>query len=351
LTSRPGALGISIPNPSDQGAVPAQEQLDCIQVLRAVAALAVVATHASAFRESAWGVDLFFVISGFIMCFTTERSGRNFLAKRVVRIVPLYWAGTLAIFCVALAAPHLLRSTHADIAELLKSLAFVPYRKGSVIQPLLYVGWTINLEIFFYLLFAAAMAITHRHRALLCSLIMAALVVAGATLHYESVAFEFFSDPIMLEFSFGMFCHSLYRWTGDIRSRPRPVVSRAAWALLGTLLIACLPLTGVFDPGLPRVLKWGLIAALAFFCVVHGLSGMKLPALPVAVGDASYSLYLFHLFPILLFSRVFGSSELVGPLAILAQVAAIALCCWLAVLCYRYVEKPLTGFLRRCAGI
>lgn len=81
------------------------DKLDSIQLLRAIAATAVVVYHIPLFREGAWGVDIFFVISGFIMALVTERSTRHFFAKRVIRVVPLYWLGTFGVFGVACCCP------------------------------------------------------------------------------------------------------------------------------------------------------------------------------------------------------------------------------------------------------
>ena len=143
-----------------------------IQALRAVAALLVVFVHIDRLAELAGfrsgttafgntGVDLFFVISGFIMVVTvTERpqSPSQFFRHRVARIVPLYWLVTLAVFTLALVAPVLLQSTKANPAELLKSLAFIPYpRSDGQMHPLVFVGWTLNYEMMFYALFAVGM--------------------------------------------------------------------------------------------------------------------------------------------------------------------------------------------------
>ena len=148
-----------------------------IQALRAVAAFLVVFVHIDRLAELAGfragttvfgntGVDLFFVISGFIMVVTvTERpqSPAQFFRHRVARIVPLYWLVTLAVFTLALVAPVLLQSTRANPAELLKSLAFIPYRRfDGQMHPLVFVGWTLNYEMMFYALFAVGMLFSRK---------------------------------------------------------------------------------------------------------------------------------------------------------------------------------------------
>ncbi len=111
-----------------------------LQVLRGLAALLVVFVHLSEYllphigvpSFGGAGVDIFFVISGFIMIVTTadrDVTPVTFMADRVARIVPTYWVTTLAVFGLALALPSLLEFTRADWTELLKSLAFIPFMK------------------------------------------------------------------------------------------------------------------------------------------------------------------------------------------------------------------------------
>src|SRR6185437_14170487 len=144
----------------DERRIFASKGLDNIQALRAIAALLVVFVHLAVPVAAlgvapfgAGGVDLFFVISGFIMVYTTVGrpiSGAEFLGRRIVRIVPLYWLLTLAVFGIALIAPTLLQFTTASWGQLLKSLFFIPFAKANGdVQPVLFLGWTLNYEMFF----------------------------------------------------------------------------------------------------------------------------------------------------------------------------------------------------------
>jgi exopolysaccharide production protein ExoZ len=96
-----------------------------------------------------WGVDLFFIISGFLMCYGTEGSGAQFLTKRLIRIVPLDWTGTRGVFSLALLAPHVLNTPTTRVVALLQSLACIPFHKGTQLQPALFLGWPLNYEMFF----------------------------------------------------------------------------------------------------------------------------------------------------------------------------------------------------------
>ena len=325
----------------------AADKLDSVQVLRALAAVAVVTHHIRLFGNGAWGVDLFFVISGFIMCFVTEHSGAHFFTKRVIRVVPLYWAGTLGIFCLALLVPGFLRETQPDLVQLLKSLFFIPYSNGENVFPIMFLGWTLNYEMFFYLLFAASMAISHAYRAVICSAVLGALAIAGSLVEFESVVLEFFTESIILEFAFGMFAYSVYARTARWRAGAGGGV-RTLMVLAGLALIGCMPLMSAQSDAIGRPLAWGLLALGAFLLVVHGLANRRLPRLAVLIGDASYSLYLFHPYVLNVFNRVLRPTyDAASPRSYAIALLAVALCCAVAVILYRLLELPLTTWLRR----
>ena len=129
-------------------------KLNNIQVLRAFAAGVVVLFHtgfAFPFMRpfGSFGVDVFFVISGYIMARILDPRGGTssdfFFRRRLLRILPPYWFFTLLLYMVALRVPQLMGSTRTGVVELLKSLFFIPFEKYSgVIQPVLFIGWSLN---------------------------------------------------------------------------------------------------------------------------------------------------------------------------------------------------------------
>jgi exopolysaccharide production protein ExoZ len=329
--------------------VRSKARLDSVQLLRAVAATTVVAFHTEAYKGiGSWGVTLFFVISGFIMCYVTEASGAQFLEKRIVRIVPLYWAGTIAVFGVALFAPSLVQNTTTDVGSLFKSLAFIPFYKGSVMEPVLFLGWTLNLEMMFYVLFAVSLAVSHRHRAAIASAVLILFAGWGQLVHFPSDILTFLSQPIILDFIFGMAAYSILRRLGEWTAGTAGV--RWAWLVVGVAVLATMPFVAHVPvdvlPATPGGIVLGLIAAAAFCCIVHGLTGVRLPLFAVLVGDASYSLYLFHPYVIQAFAKVFKAFDNPGIVGYLFAALAVALCCVLAVALYRFVEAPVTRYLR-----
>ena len=134
---------------------------DSIQALRGLAALFVVFQHIRFLNFGAFGVDIFFCISGFMIMFTTEKSTKYFFRKRLIRILPLYYLMTLVTYLSLLLFPSMFQQTRHNLSHLVKSLLFVPFDiGGGIIQPLVRIGWTINCEMLFYLLFFIAFHIS-----------------------------------------------------------------------------------------------------------------------------------------------------------------------------------------------
>lgn len=332
-----------------------------IQALRAVAALMVVLFHVSGLLEptgfnSDWvnfgqrGVDLFFVISGYVMVYTTSRkpvSGGAFFLNRVFRIVPLYWSLTLPLGIAAIVAPSMFKSFEATPQSLIKSLAFIPFLDSTgKFVPVLFVGWTLNYEMFFYALFAIALTFARRSASwtAIATLTMLSLIAGFGIVGGQSQAWEvFYTNSIILEFGFGMLLALLI---GRAFILPRLVCS--VLVVSGFILLI---LFGVICPQLPRVIGGGLPAA----AIVSGAVGLELDGQAArnrqvqTLGASSYALYLIH--PIITSSLHRVSMVFASPVAAVG-VAIIALAASLigAVLLHIFLERPLGRFLRRFVG-
>ena len=332
-----------------------------VQMLRAIAAFLVVFVHLARLAELAGlpadstyfgnsGVDLFFVISGMIMVMTTaggRQTPLGFLRNRVTRIVPLYWAITLAVFAVALVAPALMQSTTADPIQLLKSLAFIPFpRANGMMHPTVFVGWSLNYEMMFYVLFAIGMALPRRWLgiAVTCALLGLA-VVAGLVLRPGDAALRFYFQPVILEFGAGMVLGGLV---------PR-FPSAAAWrwpaVILGVAAFAVMLSGPLLLPGADRAVMFGVPAVVIVACAVTaeraGLAARQ--AWVQLLGAASYAVYLTHFFCTQAVVKAAERLAGFGPLVMLALVpVAFLLVALVGVLAHRRLELPLTELARRC---
>lgn len=332
--------------------------LPTVQVLRAIAALMVLLYHVEsgitawfapsgplpAFGIGASGVDLFFLISGFIMVLTSRRlSARAFMARRLIRIVPLYWLSTLVFLAAALVLPQREGQDHS-LGALLTSLLFIPHaRPDGTVQPLNPVGWTLNYEMLFYVVFALALHVARERLASAVALVLGAAVFLGAAFRPEATVLRFWSDPIILEFLAGMALGRLY--LSGLRLRALPAGALALAGIAAYLLAARMPEPQEWS----RVALWGGPALLLLAAAALG-PAPKVPPLVLLLGDASYSLYLLHLPVLLVFKQVGGRLPLPWQMPATPWLAAglvVAVSVAVAVLCYVAFEHPLTRRLRR----
>jgi exopolysaccharide production protein ExoZ len=305
-----------------------------IQVLRAIAALSVVAFHLSTagFTVGAAGVDIFFVISGFIMGSIDRReSPGGFLVKRAIRIVPLYWLVTLAM-CGGALIPGLFQNFRFDAADLARSLVFIPYVDPTGhVWPLLVSGWTLNDEMLFYVIFAAGLLAGRAVLVSAASLLV--LVVVGQILRPHDAVLAIWTTPLLLEFVAGL---ALSR-AGAVRGF-WPGLALLAAGITGFIVFGVLmPMQN------PRLLVWGLPAFAMVAGAVAIERGGRWPALPWAerIGDASYSLYLLHGIVIDVVHKALGKHPVIAGVVIVMASMAAALVSWAG------FERPVGRWLGR----
>ncbi len=328
------------------------QRFHSIQALRGIAALFVVLEHVRFLSCGAFGVDIFFCISGFMIMFSTHESAQGFLRRRLIRILPLYYLMTLGTFLLLLLFPEMFQQTKADPVFLVKSLLFIPFDIGQgAIQPLLRIGWTVNCEIFFYVLFFIAMKISHKYRGLLCGALLLLLTGIARLCPDSWIPLRFYGDPVMLEFFFGILIYyaaaRLYR-RFHAPEPPRPFLYLSFLCLvlcfIGLMAVRC----SMDVLGLRRPLLWGVPAALIVLLTFFiGLYKIKIPSPLVQLGNASFSLYLMHYYPVMLLDRALFDFSAVSAKALLGVAVAIALSVLLALLSRELLEKRLSGFLLR----
>jgi exopolysaccharide production protein ExoZ len=321
-----------------------------IQYLRALAAMMVVWVHSvfiipgAAERLGApyfggSGVDLFFVISGFIMVVTTSRTEftpQKFFLLRIIRVVPLYWLATLAWIAYK-AFQHSFRGlTPAAIAQ---SLLFIPYISPEFppgVWPILANGWTLNYEMFFYALFALSLAAPTRIRLPALCVTLVSLVVIGRVFGPFALALASnYSSPYLLEFVAGIILAQSW-----LRGPPRDSLPQSLFLIVFGFY--CLGSLGSQLPVLGGA-----------FLIVAGCLHPKICAIQnrplLELGNASYSIYLTHQFVL---EALAWSWMRVFPLitwtsSVFFTALALILCALAGWLCYRFIERPLTSHLRK----
>lgn len=320
-------------------------QIQSVQYLRAAAALMVVIYHAT--RWTPWrldvgaaGVDVFFIISGFILwTVAAERpvTVDTFLARRWVRVAPLYWLLTLLVAAMAALWPSLIWDAKPTLSHVLLSLAFVQHlNPDSEPFPIITAGWSLNYEAIFYVIFAAGLLAPERRR--LAAISIGLLAVPAFGIFIFPPAYYLGANMMFLQFIAGV-------WLAHWRLK-RSIAGRGeGWLMVvaGVLTFAALQLSGFYD-NLWRPILWGVPAFLlvAGLVTVEARGGLPTLGWLKLIGNASYSIYLIHFVAMQLLTHVLDSGRFwpFVPVAIAVSVAV-------GVLCYRLIECPLIALFRR----
>jgi peptidoglycan/LPS O-acetylase OafA/YrhL len=322
-----------------------------VQGLRAYGALAVAFYHTGFSLNiglgrpiGSFGVSIFFLISGFIMAMICDLNPEHFLLRRIARIVPLYWLLTLALFAAGSLNPTLMGKTTLDGISLLKSLFFIPYITHGSYFPILFLGWSLNYEMYFYLLLAGALLIYQRGAALLASGVMVAVLLV-LRLVQASGAVLFYAHPIILEFVLGVLCYYGFRAMPNERILAHRGLLRTAMLLAAGVMIV----TAIYTIGSLNAVIVGITATILVFCAVLldkvGMS-LRRPSL-IALGDASYVIYLVHpYFGEFLNKIVARRFAVLETTTLLGMFVALSVTVVVSAILYRLVDNPLHLFFR-----
>jgi exopolysaccharide production protein ExoZ len=333
-----------------------------VHFLRVVAALAVVYYHIASEAGlnlprpfGKFGVDLFFVVSGFIIAYIGSKSPDSFLLRRVIRIVPFYWTASLFVFSIAWLFPQQLRQTQADVPHLLYSLFFIPHETAySGMFPTLILGWTLNYEMYFYVLFAIALAFSRRFAPIICSVFLTLIVLAIDLSGTQNKSLKFYASPIVFEFIFGIFVYYAISFIVRRADDYRPA-AWFKWLLYASTLAASVFMVVQGINGGFRLLRPIACGLPALFIVMGAILIEKLynvytkNKLLLLLGEASYILYLIHTYIIYGVLRLFvGPTSGIGPVTIgLLVFALMVLPSAAALVIHVWFEKPTMSYLRR----
>lgn len=290
-----------------------------IHYMRGIAALLVVFFHfrfmlnnryeiknlGEIFAFGGFGVDLFFMISGFIICYATNKESSiiNFITKRIFRIIPVYWFALLVL---------LVFSPAINLGmDFIKS-AFLIQRDYSSGGPFfgystLVTAWTLSYEFAFYLLFMISMLISHRYRSYICSALILSTILITQFIYNGSVSYsgyvtastgnaviKLYSSPMMLEFVIGMLVYEFYKFEWSIihNKHFKYIIGVAFWIAV-SYAIGCYLSGHSKGHGLQG---YGFPSLMLFFTFViyEKANGLKFSQVLSSLGDWSYSIYISH---------------------------------------------------------
>jgi exopolysaccharide production protein ExoZ len=298
--------------------------------------------HFRVWERGASGVCIFFVLSGFVMVYSSTKlltdsiGWKIFAERRIVRIVPMYWlASTIKVIAALLTTGYVLHAQFSPVNTVASYLFLPAYNTEGHIGPILGVGWTLNFEMFFYFLFALALFFR-----------MSVYKFVGTVLTFLALG-AFFRQPNWPAVSFYLDTSVLQFFYGMVIAKAclagRHIPKHFALPLLG------LGFVGLLGPWPPLVqfhnLQFGIAAALIVYSMASLEDSLtRIPRFVLYMADASYVIYLFHPF--------------IAPAVPVALLKLHLLCPWLSVACsvilglgggcliYLLIDAPITEWFR-----
>ncbi|KYP96028.1 acyltransferase [bacteria symbiont BFo2 of Frankliniella occidentalis] len=321
-----------------------KSEIVTIQWLRGLAALSVVVQH-TAFKShqynynilngyniGSFGVDLFFIISGFIMCHATNAKTKptEFLRKRLIRIFPLYWVLSLVALVIYIINPSLVNSSggHTDI---ISSMFLLPTKDKLLIQN----GWSLSFELFFYLIILTSLLTFRKNLFLLTNSLIFTLVLAGLLCHPKNEYLNFATNTLLIEFSMGSIAYYLYN-----------KIKTTHWFISFTLLTIGITAlvyqqsnAGIFDLKY-RFLYAGVPMLLVLISLVLYEKNTRMVKLSLLekIGFSSYSLYLSHAFVLSPSAKII-SKITTNPYIFSCTLVFLSVI--IGIICYKFIEIPL----------
>lgn len=339
-----------------------------IQYLRGIAALLVVAFHARfilndvyvqkdlgtlLFKSGEAGVDLFFIISGFIIALSTEKNSsyKDFIAKRFFRIYPVFFV------CLLIVATY--KTGEYDISRFFRS-AILLQSNYDAWGPtfgynLLYPAWTLTYELYFYMIFMIAMCISSRHRVILSLLliVMPFIILQNYFLGEINLSGKIYfkvpsglgtlkipASPMMLEFAYGLIAYLIYRKTN---------LSIKKLTFISCCVIYFSSLSSGYRFG-PGPINFGISAILIIAACLLYEKERKIKEIPALtmLGEISYSLYLVHTIVLELLIKydskipIYSNSTGFTKFTLFILISLL-----LSLASYKFIEKPMVGVGRK----
>ena len=331
--------------------------IQSVQIMRGIASLLVLLLHISTkgsqygngalkgFSTGGSGVDLFFIISGYIMCVSTADRHLNFyqfMLLRVKRIFPLYWLITTMALVIYLYNPKLINTSGGE-TSIWASYALFPNGKRFLNDN----GWTLSYEFLFYFIFASFINKGTYKAMEASSIILLVLVGIGLCFEYNGVLFNFSTNILYLEFVFGMGCFYLF----DKKKARLDGKYGIALCLVGALLLALEYFFEIPDQEKGRGFFWA-IPMLSIFIGLLSLedhirqSTSVVRNLLLQIGNSSYSLYLIHPFVLSGTAMCLKHFRMTSN-PYLFTVCLLTLSVAIGHLVYLYVERPLISLVKR----
>lgn len=345
-----------------------QNRLNSLQILRGAAAISVCLFHTMKtygenynfkyeyllFGRGSIGVPIFFIISGFLMVYTTQKpttdnnlvNSKIFIIKRIIRIVPLYYILTLMWLILNGTIIRYFYSFN-DFLELLKLYFFIPTNN----LPPLYVGWTLNYEFFFYMVFGVSILFNKKRYLFIYFTFIIFLLIIPTIFskidfinqdvkYFNSNYANLITNPLLLQFLLGVFIGNIYNKININKN----IVLIVFFIALGIFITYYFRMYTFIQSDLI------ICGILVFAVVLVDKSNMDLKGIKLLVygGDISYSIYLIHPFVIIYLPKFFQVIGIqIHSKPFLFYMLVVFFTIFFSVISYEIIEKRLSNMLRK----
>lgn len=287
--------------------------------------------------ESAnWGVDFFFLLSGFLTMLSTQFGGgqKKFWFSRITKICPLYYIMTIIVIALYQIVPNVFRSTIVTSETIIKSLLFIPcYAAEGRIYPIYSVAWTLTLEMFFYMIFSICMQINYRKRGELAVCVLAGLAVLGKVTSFDSAIFTFWTDVHLLEFAIGIVICFMYKKDVFSAIKRNPTV----FIIIEILML----FAGKYILENHYTIIWNMVWGSCLLITSLAYGNGKCNKFLVMLGNISYSMYMIHFLLVGLVVRILIDNHVYSIANTLMVVLTIIAVIPVSYIVYRIMEVYL----------
>ena len=321
-----------------------------LQFLRAIASLLVVIFHNQfiPYKFGLFGVDLFFVISGFIVTNVIFKNSKKFFLKRLIRILPTYYIFTLIVI-ILYHFNFLEANLIVNFSSIIKSMLFIPYSFSNS-GPILSNGWTLNYEMFFYLITSFSILLFKKpiQIVIFCICILILFCIAPYCIfnnsNYINYYLNYYSNPIIIEFLLGIIVFLIIQKSKlIIKNNIISIISKLTIFILFGLMI----IMEIYQFQQYRLFFYGIPSSILVLCYIlteNKFKQTKIYLFFVKLGDASYIMYLLHplilkfiyLYIFIHYNIFFDTIFLIGSLLIISI---------LSILLHNKIEKKIINYL------
>ncbi len=320
------------------------DKIISIQLLRGIASILVLILHAvhkehtygagyfSTFNIGHIGVDIFFIISGFVMLYTfkPKMDAQHFLVKRAIRILPIYWA-TLSLVIVAyFIQPNLVNGGRES--SILGSLFLIPTDALFLNQN----AWTLTYEFIFYIIFSSVFFLDNQYKILFVTSVILVFSFIGEIASFSNPLLKVLTSSLLIEFTFGFILYFYYKCSSN-----KIKFSFLCFLIMAAFLIIYFELLSEH-----RFISLGIpaLGLCCFFVYFEDLISTKITSIANFLGDISYSLYLIHPFTLASTSIMLNLFNVSNPYVFMfSMLSTSILFGWLT---FKYLECPLTHKLK-----